>query len=164
MTKDSPTERFGLLVIHGPNLNMLGRREVAIYGSVTLEQIEEQLGRLAQALNFDLECRQSNHEGELIDWLHDADEDFDGVLINPGALSHTSYALADAIRSISIPCVEAHLSNIHSREPFRNTSVTASACLGAILGFGPSSYLLGLRALADFLHANQDDPLPTHYA
>lgn len=142
-----------ILVLHGPNLNLLGQREPGIYGRTDLATIEAEL----QALGFDLgaliDSRQTNHEGELIDWLHEARDDFDGVLLNAGAYTHTSVALRDAIVASDRPCVEVHLSNTHARERFRHRSRIAAVCLGVVQGFGPLSYELGLRGLIDYLRA-----------
>jgi len=146
-----PSSLPRILVLHGPNLNLLGTREPEVYGSETLAHIEAELIALAAELALRVESKQSNHEGELIDWIHAARAGFDGILINPGGLTHTSVALRDAIAGIGIPCVEVHLSNIHAREEFRRHSITAGACVGAVLGFGKSSYLLGLRALGSLL-------------
>lgn len=143
-------DSFGprLLVLSGPNLHRLGKRQPEIYGHQTLEQIHERIRLEAQALGARVECRQSNHEGQLIDWVGAAaDEGFAGIVINPGAYTHTSYALYDALLAAGVPSVEIHLSNPEAREPFRRRSVTAPACVGKVAGFGDLSYLLGLRGL-----------------
>ena len=142
-------------VLHGPNLNLLGRREPEIYGTTSLAEIDAALAELGTTLGARVECRQSNHEGELIDWVHEAVGAFDGLLVNFGALSHTSLALADALRSVPLPCVEVHLSNIHGREPMRQRTPTGAAALGMVTGFGPDSYLLGLRGLVAALQAGR---------
>lgn len=140
-----------ILVLNGPNLNLLGRREPAVYGATTLPELLASLEALAAELGVALEHLQSNHEGELIDRLHAAVGAVDGVLINPGAYTHTSIALRDAFLGTGLPFVEVHLSNVHAREPFRHRSLLADLALGQILGFGPNSYHLGLRALVDAL-------------
>jgi 3-dehydroquinate dehydratase II len=136
-----------VLVIHGPNLNLLGEREPEIYGTQTLADVNSMLSALAGELGIELQCVQHNSEGAIIDELHAARSAYDGVVINPGAYSHYSYAIADAVSAIRIPVVEAHLSNISAREKFRRTSVIAAACKGSIAGFGAQSYELALRAV-----------------
>ena len=136
-----------IIVINGPNLNMLGKREPGIYGGKTLKDIENDCVKAGADLGFSVEFRQSNHEGVLVDWLHEAGERAAGVVINPGAYSHTSIALHDAIRAISTPVVEVHISNIHAREEFRHKSMVSPAAKGMICGFGPYGYVMALHAL-----------------
>lgn len=136
-----------VLVIHGPNLDRLGRREPAIYGNLTLAEIDSRIVAEAAALEMSVRTVQHNSEGAMIDELHGADGTVDGVLLNPGAFTHYAYAVRDAIAAIATPVIEVHLSNPHAREAFRRESVVAPVCRGTIAGFGPDSYLLALRAL-----------------
>ncbi|HEX6971393.1 MAG TPA: type II 3-dehydroquinate dehydratase [Limnochordia bacterium] len=139
------------LVLHGPNLNLLGQREPAVYGTQTLAEIDEAIRTEAAALGVEVEIRQSNHEGVLIDAVHAAIGRVAGLVINAGALTHYSQALRDAIAGSGLPAVEVHLSNVYAREPFRHVSVIAPVCIGQIAGFGVHSYLLGLRALVTYV-------------
>jgi len=141
-----------VLVLSGPNLDRLGRREPEIYGRTTLAEIHQRLAEQASRRSASVDCRQSNHEGVLIDWIGQAGDDgFDAILINPGAYTHTSYALHDAIKGCGLPTVELHLSNPDAREEFRRHSCVAPACLGRIAGFGAGSYGLALTAVLDHL-------------
>ncbi len=138
-----------IYVLNGPNLNRLGKREPGIYGSQTLEDIAATLTERGEELGCTIEMRQSNHEGDLVDWLHEAeDKGAHAILLNAGAYTHTSVALLDGIRSISAPVIEVHLSNPHTREPFRHVSWVGQAAKGTIAGFGANSYLLALEAAA----------------
>lgn len=136
-----------IFVLNGPNLNALGKREPGIYGGKTLADIRTDCVSFGEAHDIVVDFRQSNHEGVLVDWLHEAGESAVGVALNAGAYTHTSIALHDAIRAISVPVVELHISNVHAREEFRHTSMIAPAAKGVICGFGPHSYILALQAL-----------------
>ncbi|PWL21313.1 MAG: type II 3-dehydroquinate dehydratase [Synechococcus sp. XM-24] len=144
-----------LLLLNGPNLNLLGQREPGLYGADTLDAIEQRLGAEAESLGVQLSCFQSNHEGALVDRIHQARGQVDGILINAGALTHTSIALRDALLGVAIPYVELHLSNVHAREAFRHHSYLADKALGVISGFGPASYSLALQGLVAKLRAQQ---------
>jgi len=135
------------LVLHGPNLNLLGRREPAVYGTLTLGEINESLIELSQELGCSVECFQSNAEGELINFIQSAAGKFDGIVINPAAYTHTSVAIRDALASVGLPFIEVHLSNVYRREEFRHKSLTVPLAAGQICGLGRDSYLLGLRAI-----------------
>ena len=140
-----------ILVLHGPNLNLLGKREVKIYGRLTLDQINRKIQALARELGVEVEIRQSNSEGELVDWIQQAPEQFGALVINAAAYTHSSVALRDALTAAGIPAIEVHLSNIYKREDFRKRSLIAEAVVGQITGFGVNSYLLGLRAAVEYL-------------
>lgn len=140
-----------ILVLNGPNLNLLGTRQPEIYGKLTLAEINQKVRALARDLGVEVEIRQSNHEGELVTWIQDAPKKFGAIVINPAAYTHSSIAMRDALTAVGIPTVEIHLSNIHKRETFRRHSYIAEAAVGQIAGFGVESYLLGIRAAAQLI-------------
>jgi len=140
-----------ILILHGPNLNLLGAREPEVYGSMTLNDINEKMIALGKELGAEIKCSQSNHEGALIDALQDAHTWANGVVFNPGGYTHTSVALRDAISAIVIPVIEVHLSNVYAREEFRQRSLVSAVCKGKVSGFGWRSYELGLRGLIDII-------------
>jgi 3-dehydroquinate dehydratase-2 len=140
-----------ILVLHGPNLNLLGTREPGVYGAATLAEVDAMLMSLGKELGVSVEARQSNIEGELVTWIQQAPSQYQGLVLNPAAYTHTSIALRDAIVGVGLPMVEVHMSNIHGRESFRRRSYLSSVALGQISGFGPQSYALGLRALVHAL-------------
>ncbi len=142
-----------MLILHGPNLNLLGTREPEIYGSVTLEEINRRLQTAGAEQGVEIRCVQSNSEGALIDVIHDARDWAEGIVFNPGAYTHTSYALRDAISAVGLPTVEVHLSNVDAREEFRRRSVIAPVCVGRVAGFGWYSYVLGLEGLLKVLES-----------
>ena len=144
-------KKIKILVLNGPNLNLLGKRQPEIYGRLTLAEINKKIQALAKELNVEVTIRQSNSEGELVTWIQDAPKEFSAVVINPAAYTHSSIALRDAITAAGIPTVEVHISNIYKREEFRSHSYIAGAAVGQIAGFGVNSYLLGLRAVVEQL-------------
>ncbi len=143
--------RKRVLVLHGPNINMVGERETSIYGKETFDSINLQILDYATSLGLECQTFQSNSEGEIIDHIHAARQNFDGIVINAGAYTHYSYAIRDAIAAVKIPCIEVHFSNIYSREEFRSKSVIAPACVGQISGFGKYSYLLALQGIQNII-------------
>jgi 3-dehydroquinate dehydratase-2 len=145
-----------ILVLNGPNLNLLGTREPAIYGTASLADIETACRQRAKPLGFELDFRQSNHEGQLIDWVQAARDQMAGIVINPGGLSHSSIALLDALVAVTLPVIEVHLSNIFKREPYRRHSFVSEGARGVICGLGPQGYLLALDALADIIGTKKD--------
>ncbi len=140
-----------ILVIHGPNLNLLGEREPGIYGNETIKTINDEIIKEAKNNNFECDIFQSNHEGEIIDKLHESRTIYCGIVINAGAYTHYSYAIRDAIAAIKIPCIEVHLSNVYAREEFRSNSVIAPVCKGSISGFCKNSYILAIKGLAGII-------------
>jgi 3-dehydroquinate dehydratase-2 len=142
---------FRFLVLHGPNLNLLGTREQSVYGELSLKDVDAAIQELAKQEGIRIETRQSNVEGELVTWIQDATDRFDAIVINPAAYTHTSVAIRDAIAAVAIPTVEVHMSNIYKREPFRHRSYIAGVALGQISGFGHAGYLLGIRAALEHL-------------
>lgn len=136
-----------VLILHGPNLNRLGIRETAVYGRITLEKIDQRLRSIGEQIGIAITCKQHNSEGDLIDTIHSSEGHYEYIVFNPGAYTHYSYALRDAIASVDIPVIEVHLTNIHSREEFRGKSVIAPVCTGQVTGFGPLSYELALSVI-----------------
>ncbi|WP_120497055.1 type II 3-dehydroquinate dehydratase [Kiloniella sp. EL199] len=145
-----------VLLLNGPNLNLLGSREPEIYGPETLEDLNMLCHKRAKALGVSLVCQQSNWEGQLIDWIHNARGVHEGIIINPGALTHTSIGLLDALKGVDLPVIEVHISNIHRRESFRHQSYVSQAALGVICGLGRQGYLLAIDAIANVLNSEQD--------
>lgn len=142
-----------ILVIHGPNLQLLGEREVSVYGRVTLDEINAALTKLSTQIDSKLEIHQCNHEGDIVDLIGNARKKFQGILINPAAYTHTSVAIRDALAACAIPAVEVHLSHVMNREDFRKISLTAPVCVGQVMGFGKTSYLLGLQGLVSIIES-----------
>lgn len=145
-----------VLVVHGPNLNLLGKRETDVYGELTLDEINTEIKARGTALSMQIETYQSNHEGDIVEKIHAAEGDADVILLNPGAFTHYSVAVRDAIASVSVPVIEVHLSNIYAREELRHKSVTAPVCVGQVSGFGAGSYLAALEAAAHMLGSRKD--------
>lgn len=141
------------LLMNGPNLNRLGKREPGIYGQATLRDIENEVILFGKENNIEVSCFQSNHEGLIIDQIHDAEDQFDGIILNPGAFTHYSYAIRDAVASVNVPVIEVHISNIHAREEFRHTSVIAPETIGQIVGLGKYGYKLAVLALLETYRA-----------
>ncbi len=146
---------MNILLLNGPNLQLLGLREPDVYGRETLQDVIDGLHDVAAELNVSVTCKQSNHEGDLVDWIGTAREGHDGIILNPGAYTHTSIAIRDAIAAVELPAVEVHLSNVYCREQFRHTSMIAPVCIGQICGLGSSGYEWALRALVRHIKNNQ---------
>lgn len=144
-----------ILILNGPNLGLLGRREPDVYGKITLNDIIARVKTKADEMGVEIESLQSNEEGVLVTAIGESHGRFDGLILNPAAYTHTSVALRDALQACSVPCIEVHLSNVYAREEFRHTSLTAAACIGQITGFGWMSYVLGLEAMVEYLRAKQ---------
>jgi 3-dehydroquinate dehydratase-2 len=142
-----------ILVLHGPNLNLLGTREQSIYGTASLDAVDMAISKLAEELGVETDIRQSNSEGELVTWIQEARSGYQGIIINPGGYTHTSIAIRDALAAVALPTIEVHLSNIHQREEFRHRSYIAGVVVGQIAGLGPTGYLLALRGLHEHLTA-----------
>jgi len=140
-----------ILVLHGPNLNLLGTREQSIYGTTTLDEIDSAIAQTAESLNIEVDTRQSNMEGELVTWIQEARTGYHGIIINPAAYTHTSVAIRDALAAVALPTVEVHLSNIYQREAFRHHSYIAGVAMAQLSGFGPAGYLLALQGLLEHL-------------
>ena len=149
-------EAPSVLVLNGPNLNLLGTREPEVYGRTTLADIEADCARQAEALGLAVECRQSNSEGQLVDWIQEARQNHDAIVINAGAYSHTSVAILDALQAVGLPVFEVHLSNIHKRESFRHRSYVSAVAVGVICGFGALGYRLALQAAAERLNSERE--------
>ena len=147
-----------VLILHGPNLNLLGTREQSIYGTMTLDAIDASLSQLGEELGIEVDIRQSNDEGELVTWIQEARSGYQGIIINPAAYTHTSIAIRDALAAVNLPTVEIHLSNIHQREEFRRQSYVSGVALAQISGFGPTGYLLALRGLREHLSSRGSKP------
>ena len=156
----SQAKKPRIQVLHGPNLNLLGTRDPAVYGTTTLAEIDAELAKRAKARGAEVRCAQSNVEGELVTLIQQAKGWADAIVINPGGYTHTSVAIRDAIEAVALPTVEVHLSNLHAREPFRHGSLTAAKCIGQICGFGAQSYYLGLDAALAHVEATKRDGIP----
>ena len=150
-----------VLILHGPNLNLLGTREQSIYGTTTLDAIDASLSQLGEEFGIEVDIRQSNVEGELVTWIQEARTGYQGIIINPAAYTHTSIAIRDALAAVDLPTVEVHLSNIHQREEFRRQSYVSGVALAQISGFGPTGYLLALRGLREYLSSRGSKPAGT---